>query len=50
MDDDCPGECPGRLHYNRKTYPEIGCAMYRALNTGTGTTNQYCPVLKENFI
>jgi len=27
----CPGDCPGRLHYNRNEHPELICELYRTL-------------------
>ncbi|MFP3999943.1 MAG: SPASM domain-containing protein [Desulfobacterales bacterium] len=29
--DRCPGDCPGRLHYNRGARQTLVCVLYRAL-------------------
>ncbi len=50
LNDACPGECPGRLYYNRKKDPGLGCVLYRALGAGTCTMNQNTRVLKESLI
>ena len=31
LDGHCPGECPGRLYYNRMTNPTLACDLYRTI-------------------
>ena len=31
LDGRCPGDCPGRIHYNRGRAPETACELYRAI-------------------